>query len=201
MKHNNRTKLFFDTEFTGLHQFTTLISIGIIAETGQSFYCELNDYDESQVDDWIRQNVISNLSMQKPIKGEDEYYMAHRMPENIIPNDLYKNYSVQFRGNRLRLKFELEKWLNQFEQVLFISDCLSYDWVLFCQIFGHAFNVPKNVFYIPIDICTMMFNAGIDPDIDRELFCGHTENKSLKHNALHDASIIQKCYNKLITPQ
>ena len=36
------TKIFFDTEFTGLHQKTTLISIGLIAETGETFYAELN---------------------------------------------------------------------------------------------------------------------------------------------------------------
>ena len=45
-----KTKIFFDTEFTGLHQNTTLISIGLIAETGQTFYAELTDYDRCQVD-------------------------------------------------------------------------------------------------------------------------------------------------------
>jgi hypothetical protein len=37
------TKLFLDTEFTGLHQNTTLISIGLIADTGDN--AELTDYD------------------------------------------------------------------------------------------------------------------------------------------------------------
>jgi hypothetical protein len=37
------TKLFLDTEFTGLHQNTTLISIGLIADTGDTFYAELTD--------------------------------------------------------------------------------------------------------------------------------------------------------------
>ena len=34
-------RLFFDTEFTGLHKNTTLISIGIIAENGKSFMLNL----------------------------------------------------------------------------------------------------------------------------------------------------------------
>lgn len=55
------TKLFFDTEFTGLHQNTTLISIGIVSEHGHKFYAELNDYDQSQVNDWLRENVINKL--------------------------------------------------------------------------------------------------------------------------------------------
>ena len=50
-----KTKLFFDTEFTGLHKNTTLISIGIISEDGKTFYAELNDYDINQIsdDNWI----------------------------------------------------------------------------------------------------------------------------------------------------
>ena len=33
--------IFFDTEFTGLRKDTTLISIGMIAENGKTFYAEL----------------------------------------------------------------------------------------------------------------------------------------------------------------
>ena len=36
------TKIFFDCEFTGLHQRTTLISIGFITEHGDTFYAEFN---------------------------------------------------------------------------------------------------------------------------------------------------------------
>ena len=53
-------RIFFDTEFTGLHQNTTLISIGCIDENGRTFYAESTDYDRSQVDDWIQKNVITN---------------------------------------------------------------------------------------------------------------------------------------------
>ncbi len=38
-----KTKVFFDTEFTGLRQQTTLISIGLVAETGETFYAELTE--------------------------------------------------------------------------------------------------------------------------------------------------------------
>ena len=55
------TKVFFDTEFTGLHQKTTLISIGLVSECGKTFYAELTDYDKSQIDKWLNDNVISNL--------------------------------------------------------------------------------------------------------------------------------------------
>lgn len=72
--------------------------------------------------------------------------------------------------------------------------------VLFCQLWGHAFNVPKNIFYIPFDICTLMKIKGIDPDINREKFCDawSLEGPAQKHNALWDARVIKKCYETLI---
>lgn len=51
--------LFFDTEFTGLHKDTTIISLGIVAENGRKFYAEFTDYDEIQCDDWIKENVLN----------------------------------------------------------------------------------------------------------------------------------------------
>lgn len=174
------TKVFFDTEFTGLHQNTTLISIGLIAETGQTFYAELTDYDETQVDDWIRENVINKLYL-----------------EGSYPHDISE---LLIKGNKLVVADELKRWLHQFDKVEIWSDCLSYDWVLFCQLFGHAFKVPSNVYYIPFDICTLFKAKGIDPDISREEYTSDMVNTigvANKHNALYDAQIIKMCYKKL----
>ena len=190
------TKLFFDTEFTGLHQKTTLISIGIVAEPGQTFYAELTDYDQSQVDEWLSKNVISNLMYSEPPEGEDNVYAATRHIDNPVGNSLYDSYSLEIRCDSGTLKTELTRWLSQFDHVKFWSDCLSYDWVLFCQIFGHAFNVPSNIYYIPFDICTLFESNGIDPDVNREEF---SEMSGPKHNALWDAKVIMACYKKIKT--
>ncbi len=162
-------KIFFDTEFTGLHQNTTLISIGCVAEDEQEFYAELNDYDKSQVDDWLRENVFRNL---------------------VFKSDC--------RDNTGQLKSKLNEWLSQFDTVEMWSDTLAYDWVLFNQIFGHAFDIPKNVYYIPFDIATLFKIKGIDPDVAREKFAGLT-NGQIKHNALWDAKVIKACYEKLMS--
>lgn len=63
-------KIFFDTEFTGLHKETTLISIGMIAEDGRELYCELKDYDKTQIDDWLKDNVLTSLINTNPINTE-----------------------------------------------------------------------------------------------------------------------------------
>jgi hypothetical protein len=70
--------------------------------------------------------------------------------------------------------------------------------VLFNNIFGDAFSIPKNVFYIPFDICTLFHLKGIDADVSRETFADmNSELGSEKHNALWDAKVIRACYLKL----
>ena len=160
-------KVFFDTEFTGLHQNTTLISIGMVDENGEEFYAVFDDYDQPQVDDWLRQNVIPYLN--------SEEYAYHA------------NAPVIAEGIR--------EWVAERQPVEMWSDTLAYDWVLFCQLFGHAFNIPEGVYYIPFDIATLMKIKGVDPDINREEFAGMDGDK---HNALHDARVIRACYEKLM---
>ncbi|EPZ47669.1 3'-5' exoribonuclease domain-containing protein [Alicyclobacillus acidoterrestris] len=173
-------KVFFDTEFTGLRKNTTLISIGLVAEDGRSFYAELTDYDESQVDDWLRKNVIANLTLTN---------------QSLQLDDQGEHWNIH--GSKSALNYWLQEWLSQFDAVEMWSDCLSYDWVLFNDIFGHAFNIPSNVYYIPFDICTLFKVAGVDPDISREEFAG-VDDYGRKHNALYDARVIKACYDKLM---
>lgn len=189
--------LYFDTEFTGLHKDTTLVSIGIISEDGRTFYAELTDYDKTQIDDWLQENVINNLLMEAPVKGEEEYYLATRSEDNAYGVDLYSSYSVQLRGDKQVVADELNKWVKQFDNIKIWSDCLAYDWVLFNHLFGHAFNLPSNIYYIPFDICTLFEVKGVDPDISREEFINHSI-KGDKHNSLYDAKVIKACYEKLM---
>lgn len=175
-------KIFFDTEFTGLHKDTTLISIGLISECGKTFYAEFVDYDEEQLDDWLRENVINNTLFLNGVT----------MAESCTNLNNYKHM-----GATNTIRADLKDWLAQFDQVEMWSDCLSYDWVLFNDIFGHAFKIPKNVYYIPFDICTLFKLKGIDPDVNREEFAELTEGTE-KHNALWDAKVIKKCYERLM---
>ncbi len=184
-------KIFFDTEFTGLHQNTTLISIGLESETGDTFYAELTDYDKDQIDDWLQENVLANLCLPKPsVAGITNFIIS----EPINPF----NKTTEVVGQTEFIRHCLTEWLSRFESVEIWSDCLSYDWVLFCQIFGHAFSIPKNVYYIPFDICTLFKVKGIDPDISREEFSEY-KGETVKHNALHDAKVIKACHDKLMT--
>ena len=157
-------KIFFDTEFTGLVQDTSLISIGLVAEDGRKLYMELNDYDETKINSWLQENVINKLD-----------------------ND------VKFSRSEVAQK--IADFIEPYDEVVMVSDCLAYDWVLFCDLFGGAMGIPGKIHYIPIDLSTMFFGSGIDPDVNREEFAGIAGES--KHNALHDALVMQVCFEKL----
>lgn len=178
-------KIFFDTEFTGLHKNTTLMSIGLISENGYKFYAQLTDYDETQINDWLKENVLSKFWTAE--KGLEEMNSIDQLTFCIGTKEQVKNMLMVWPPMN---ETNVEMW----------SDCLAYDWVLFNDLFGTAFDIPKNVYYIPFDICTMFKIKMVDPDVNREQFAFKQETPLQspdKHNALWDAQIIKKCYENL----
>jgi hypothetical protein len=200
VRYNKKKRIFFDEEFTGLRQNTTLISIGLISDCGKTFYAEFTDFDYSQIDDWLRSNVLCHTQV-KGILSEDMNIKPFFISSNIMDGTTTGN--ITMLGDTDAVKYALAMWLESFGCELEMwSDCLSYDWVLFCDIFGSAFGVPKCVNYIPLDICTLFVAAGIDPDINREEFVyGKDEaeivRKAKKHSASWDAKIIRMCFIRL----
>ena len=177
-------KIFFDLEFTGLYQDTTPISIGLVAENGRTFYAEFIDYDRSRIDNWLRENVIPHLRF-GDLKEGVEAWENYRDP-NV----------VEVLSNKAGVISALTEWLSQFDQIEMWGDCLAYDWVLFYELFGGGAKcLPENVLYIPLDICTLFWIKGIDPDVDRGEFAQHG---CPKHNALDDALITKICFEKLV---
>lgn len=179
-------KVFFDTEFTGLHKDTTLISIGLVDENGRTFYAEFSDYDESQCDKWIRDNVIKHLKWSTEGPLEDF-------------SNIHINNWEAF-GSKEYIKTVLANWLSIYDNVELVSDCCHYDMVLFVDIFGGAFDLPENVNPTCHDInqdIARYFNIS-----EREAFDKSREEISdviqgEKHNSLYDALVIKNIYEKI----
>ena len=180
-------RIFFDTEFTGLHKNTTLISLGCVDEEGRTFYAEFTDYDKQQVDCWINENVIKNL-----IQGDYE-----EVKVTNCGDDWY------VRGNKAMVREALGEWLSQYGFVELVSDVCHYDMVLLIDLFGDAFSLPKNVnpscHDINQDIAEFYGNVTerwafekSREEILKE--CGETI-EGVKHNALYDAQVIRTIYN------
>lgn len=179
-KKRGKVKAFFDFEFTGLHCNTTPISLGIVTSNGKEFYSEFTDYDKEQVEDWALDNIFPSLLM---------HDMGDRYKKTLGSVTMVKGDSDCVRS-------ALREWVSQFKSVEFWGDCMWYDGVLLNEALGGAFNLPESVKYIYFDIATLFRTHGIDPDISREAFID-TPIEGSKHNALYDARVIQRCYDKL----
>lgn len=207
--------LYFDTEFTGLHKATTLISIGIISDDGKTFYAEFTDYYQ-KVDDWIKTNVIANLTLPKIGETEDVMgrYLEWESQGYTIKNPnnpRFYNHTLMFErqkyddtqvvGNKEMVAESLGRWLSQFDSVQFVSDVCHYDFVLLIDLFGSAWDLPKNVSPVCHDInADIARYYGITEseafDLNREETLDNLSNHNnystdKKHNALHDAEVIR----------
>lgn len=186
--------LFFDMEFTGLRQNTTPISIGIVSEDGKKFYAEFTDYDESQCNDWIKENVIKNLKLSGMGVGVSD--TDENPPLRIVMGD--KRYIRQ----------EANEWLRKFNKIQFVSDVCHYDFVLLIDLLTNgetALDLPKNISAVCHDINQDI--AAYFEVSDREAFDMNREEildrltgyrvVGEKHNSLHDAEIIKEIYEEI----
>lgn len=203
--------VYFDTEFTGLVENTTLISIGCVSEDGKKFYGEFTDYDKNLVDDWIQENVIDNLKF----NNRDSF-----VEFNIDINT--GDVTTCVKGKSDEIKEVLTDWIKDVsndESVQFVSDVSHYDFYLLCNLFGGAFSLPDDVVPACYDINQDIANWILTSDgyysdwlhitdcmneaftVSREELC-RKFNKELpsgdKHNSLYDAEVIKLIYDGMI---
>lgn len=172
--------LFLDTEFTSLSQSAELLSLALVSLEGKWFYAEFNDVDTAGLSDWHKEHVLPNLFL-----GKGEQPPAYASGEGKI-----------ILGNKIEVREALESWLAGFEQAELWADVPAYDWVLFCELFSGALNLPKQVFYIPFDFATLLKARGLNPDMPRESLVETwaARHKGAKHNALYDAFLLREAF-------
>lgn len=171
--------LFFDTEFTGLRKDTTLISLGIVADNGKKFYAEFTDYERKQCDNWILENVITNLIISKPMFYEDSVEFLRKNKNSWVDFEkvafittsekefMNEKISLSYhavedeKGNRIVfgdkewVGTHLKEWLSQFDSIQFVSDVCNYDFVLLIDLLTGgktALDLPDNISAVCHDI-------------------------------------------------
>lgn len=180
-------QLFLDTEFTGLHQQATLISLALYQDEESYFYAEFTGIDAQSLSEWLQQHVISKLDY----NNETTFYQK-------------ESGVTRIKDTPERITSELKAWLQPFTLVEIWADVLAYDWVLFCQLFGGAMQIPSNIFYAPFDLATaLMLHGAIKPagqyegDVSRFDFAGM--DKAKQHHALEDCRAEKACWDKIKT--
>lgn len=181
-------KLFMKTTSTGYYNDSELISIAFVSEYGDSFYGEITDYDNNQISEWTKANVL---------------------PKLIHTNSVVRAYGLidlKCEGTADEVKERLTMWLREVyvnhsckDDMDVWGDNIIFDWVLLCKLYGHLFNLPECIGFVPLDICVLFkLKFGI-PYVVREDYLGQgIKGREKKFNALNDALVIKACYEKLI---
>ena len=206
-KPPKRVPIYFDAEFTGLHRNTQLISIGMYSPlSGAYLYAEFNDFDDSDLDDWLKEHVIGNLWW----NDQQEYSHIHE-----LWNYGEKGHKCpMIKGDSASIKSHILEWLKQESVIYHDRKIQFYDWMLLNDLLcddGKALNLPEFIDYIPMDLSTAMQMADVDPDMNREEFVGpemleriksadpftSIDGADIKHNSLWDAVIAYACFSRL----
>lgn len=122
-------RYFLDTEFAEEPCRIELISLAIVAEDGREFYVESTDIVESQVNDWVRANVLPQL--------------WHRQREIPFPFTWPHHPSVE--GGTFA-KSCIGRAVKEFigdDTPEFWGYYADYDWVVFCWLFGAMVDLPS----------------------------------------------------------
>jgi len=194
-----KMKYFLDTEFIeGFHKplfgkkrhFIDLISIGIVAEDGRTYYAISNEFNKKDANEWVVENVINKLPSR----------YANYSDPSISPR--VKSETLLWKSND-RIADEVREfmgcWRDQFfwrtsHEVEVYGYYADYDWVLFCSLFGKMIDLPKGFPMYCRDLKQMMDEAGLDKEWKRQN-CPDPENE---HNALADAKWNKKLYDAIL---
>lgn len=198
-------KYFLDTEFIeGFREqcirwpfkwkknhFIDLISIGVVCEDGRSYYAVSNEYNYSEADDWVKENVINKIYTsvvngdRRNYDSAKEFHKWYGKSNETIKDELMKFFGC-WRDHQLYYRAP--------EGIEIYGYFADYDWVLFCSLFGRMIDLPKGFPMYCRDLKQMMDERGLDKEWKRKK-CPDLKDE---HNALADAKWNYELFNRIV---
>jgi DNA polymerase III epsilon subunit-like protein len=172
--------VFFDTEVTGEHARTTLVSAGFVTLEDDSLYVTFNDYDRDQVTDWLRENVLSQIDAATSLPSPAAFARIAGFLARYSAGEPVRLVSAGLGPDLMAI---LELWRHAFPE-------RRYFHALHClpDYLNHALHMDLN---------TLFQVTGHDPAMDRGAFVDDAKPER-RHDALHDARIVRRCFLKLL---
>ena len=135
-------KYFIDLEFieSGHGYPIDLISIGIVAEDGREFYAISTEFTPTTANDWVVCNVL--LGLPPILVGPDARLLATQCDSRWSPQLARKLDGPSPWKNRAQIRRDIVGFIGNDPTPEFWGEWCSYDWVVFCQIFGTMMHLP-----------------------------------------------------------
>lgn len=168
-------KYFYDTEFIEDGKTIDLISIGIVAEDGRTYYAISKEFREKRASQWVKDNVLKYL----PPRKVNPMYESPRIVEE---SRAWKS--------REQIKNDILVFIGE-DTPEFWAYYADYDHVALCQLFGTMMDLPKGWPMYTRDIKQLCDSVG-NPRLPEQL--------ESEHHALLDARWTKKAYEFLNTP-
>lgn len=157
-------KYWLDTEFIEDGKTIDLISIGIVAEDGRVFYCEVIEAELWRADEWVKKNVLPHLRCRR---GSQPHWIAF-------------DGEVGGYWARDSIAGAIKEFCDPatYGKPEFWGYYADYDWVVFCQLFGRMIDLPKGFPMYCRDLKQWADMLG-NPELPKQ--------DSTEHHALADA--------------
>lgn len=121
---------WFDTEFIEDGKTIDLISIGIVAEDGRTFYAESMECNYSRASAWVQANVFPHLSCYPDLR-------------QLMVGLPVLNPKGEFTMLRRDIREGILALVGDDPKPQFWAYYGAYDWVALCQLFGTMMDLPK----------------------------------------------------------
>jgi hypothetical protein len=129
-------RYFYDCEFIEDGTTISLISIGVVDETGREFYAISTEFDPSRAIDWVRRNVLNQL----PSPSDPSWCTRREIRDNLLA-------FLRAPGEPI----ELWAWM------------ASYDHVVLAQLWGDMRALPRDVPRFTHELRQLWESAGSPP--------------------------------------
>ena len=202
-----------DCEFIEDGKTIELISIGIVAETGETYYAVSLEFDPRKANEWVQNNVFPTLPIRPlgtrfdQVPKDTPYLctMARRVNMGDPSTSPTERSEALKWKTREQIRLDLIKFFgcdespeegvflkeNSFSPVFWGEWC-SYDWVAFCQLFGEMVDLPKG---FPMRINDLVQTAKFNLNVPYDSLGKNLETEG-HHNALLGAITVKSKLKK-----
>lgn len=172
-----KVRAFYDTEFREDGRTIDLLSIGIVRETGESYYAVVSDADWEAVkkDEWLLNNVWTGM----PVRGlkYEPYSVGGVVKRRISYAGLLDTSSALVKPKWV-IANEVRDFLTATPNLELWAWYAAYDHVALAQLWGRMIGLPKGI---------PMWTNDLKQEAERLGNPTLPEQEEGEHNALADA--------------